>query len=80
MATVAQPSALPTNKLSAALILTALWDLLEPTAAAAVGWLGEATGIGFTLTPNLSLVLQLAFAGGFSYFFIKDSPNAKTTS
>lgn len=70
MTAARQPSALPTNKLTAALVTNGLWELLEP---ALVDWVPYLDG-----KVSALLALQTALALGVAWF-IPDRANVPVT-
>jgi hypothetical protein len=70
MSTARQVSALPTNKLTAALVTNGLWELIEPALIQLIPYLdGKAAAI---------LLLQTLLMGGVSWL-IPDRANVPVT-
>ena len=72
MNTVSQPSAAPTNKLSASLIGMVIGAVIFEVAAGYLPSLREVQISGF---GDLSVVTQILVAGVLGYY-VKDRPNA----
>ena len=74
MATVKQPSFVPTNKLTAAMLAGAAYEFLQPAVAHGVAYAGERLGIAWTLGANGDMVLQFLVMLAVGYL-VKDRPN-----
>ena len=73
MATVNQPTWLPTNKLTGALVVAAVWEMFGPQIVRLVGIALAPLGIPFG-GPATVAILQIALAAIAGYL-IKDRPN-----
>lgn len=74
MAAVKQPTFMPTNKLTAAMLTGAAYEFLQPAVARGIEAGGEFIGIAWVLGPNTDLLLQFGLMALVGYL-VKDSAN-----
>lgn len=74
MTTTRQPTLMPTNKLSAAMLAGAAYEFVQPAVARGVEAFGELLGIVWTLGGNGDMLLQFGLMAIVGYF-VKDRPN-----
>lgn len=74
MTTIRQPTSIPTNKLTAAIVAGAVYEFAQPAVARGVEVIGELFGIAWQLGGNGDMLLQFALMAIVGYF-VKDRPN-----
>lgn len=76
--TVDQPSALPTNKLTASAIATAVVMAIDTYGEGIIGeWLGEIPVLATkpATVACLAILVKVGIPFAISYWFVKDKPN-----